>query len=90
LGLQQTALNPLMEAEMESYKNLSGNSGVVAFEIGGDFIAVQFRNNAKIYIYSYQKIDSNKIEEMKRLAVAGQGLSTFINRNPDVKNGYSL
>ncbi|MBI4003280.1 MAG: hypothetical protein HY348_16060 [Nitrospira defluvii] len=35
---------------MERYKNLNRNSGVVAYEIGPDFIKVQFSDGA-IYLY---------------------------------------
>lgn len=73
---------------MESYRNLSGESGVLAFEIGANQIKVQFKNTPKIYVYSIRNISSNKIEQMKHLAVSGCGLGTFINQNRDVHNGY--
>jgi len=62
---------------MEPYKNLSGNSGVAAYEIGADFIGVRFRNGPW-YLYTYASAGRNNIEKMKVLAEAGQGLSTFI------------
>ena len=34
---------------MERYQNLGGNSGVVAYEIGQDFIRVQF-SDGSIYL----------------------------------------
>ena len=36
---------------MEPYKNLSGNSGVVAYETGPDFIKVQFSDGG-VYVYT--------------------------------------
>ena len=72
---------------METYRNLSGNSGVQAFEIGADFIRVQFKHG-KTYLYSYQSAGGANIEELKRLARLGQGLNTFINQTPAVRNGY--
>jgi hypothetical protein len=64
---------------MVRYKNASGNSGVVAYEIGRDSIAVEFEDGA-IYLYTYQSAGRSNIEEMKSLAAAGRGLSTFIVR----------
>jgi hypothetical protein len=40
---------------MNSYKNLSGNSGVVAYEIDAQSIKVQFNDpKSSIYLYTYQ------------------------------------
>jgi len=73
---------------MESYKNLSGNSGISAYELGADHIKIQFKHSLKIYVYSIRHISSSKIEQMKALAVSGRGLGTFINQNRDVHDGY--
>ncbi|HEY4162304.1 MAG TPA: hypothetical protein VGM59_04520 [Dongiaceae bacterium] len=64
---------------MKPYRNLSGDSGVTHYEIGSDFIAVRFRKGDK-YLYNYRRPGRYEVEEMKRLAVAGQGLSTFISQ----------
>lgn len=64
---------------MERYKNLAGNSGVVAYEIGSDFIKVEFRGGS-IYLYNYHSAGKENIERMKELAMAGKGLSTFISQ----------
>jgi len=71
---------------MQQYRNLGGNSGVVAFEIGSDYIKVQFRHSAT-YTYTYASAGSHNIETMKKLAVGGQGLNTFISKN--VKDRYA-
>ena len=63
---------------MERYKNLGGDSGVVAYEIGPDFMRVQFSGGA-IYLYTYSSAGSHNIEHMKQLARNGQGLNSFIN-----------
>jgi len=62
---------------MDHYKNLGGNSSVVAYEIGTDSIRVQFSDGA-IYRYTYASAGSNNIERMKQLAKNGQGLNSFI------------
>ena len=71
---------------MERYKNLGGDSGVVAYEIGSDYIKVQF-HDGWIYLYNYQSAGSYNIEHMKELAIAGEGLNSFIGRV--VKKGYA-
>lgn len=71
---------------MERYKNLGGDSGVVAYEIGPDFIRVQFSDGA-IYLYTYASAGSHNIEQMKQLATRGQGLNTFINTT--VRKAYA-
>lgn len=71
---------------MQRYKNLSGDSGVYAFEIGKDHIRIQFKETDRIYQYSHRKAGAANVEQMKRLALAGRGLSSYIARN--VKSLY--
>jgi hypothetical protein len=70
---------------MKRYANLSGDSGVVAYEIGRDSIDVKFQDGW-IYLYTYASAGAPHIEAMKVLAAAGRGLSTYIVRN--VRNSY--
>lgn len=70
---------------MERYKNFRGDSGVSAYEIGAESITVKF-STGKVYLYTYKSAGSSNIEKMKSLAVAEQGLNSFIMRN--VKNSY--
>ncbi|MCC2643066.1 MAG: hypothetical protein K0S45_3479 [Nitrospira sp.] len=62
---------------MKRYKNLSRNSGVVAYQTGPDFVKVQF-SEGTVYVYDYASAGSHNIEHMKRLARKGLGLSSFI------------
>lgn len=71
---------------MESYKNLAGNSGVVAYEIEQDSITIQFEDST-VYCYTVQSAGASNIAEMQRLAAVGQGLNSFINRV--IKNSYA-
>lgn len=66
---------------MQRYKNLSGDSGVYAFEMGMDHIRVQFHRTSKIYRYSYYRAGMTHVEELKRLALIGRGLNSYIVRN---------
>ena len=70
---------------MERYKNIGGDSGVAEYEIGPDFIRVKFKDGS-VYLYTYASAGSQDIEQMKKLAVAGEGLNAFINRN--VRKSY--
>ena len=73
---------------MSTYKNLSGNSGVVAYEIRQEAIVVVFNDgHCRNYQYDYASAGRLNVEEMKRLAVLGQGLNTFIMNN--VRKRYS-
>lgn len=65
---------------MERYKNVNGNSNVSAFSFGPDYIDVQFKGGA-IYRYSYRSAGSIKVEQMKKLAIQGYGLNSYIMRN---------
>jgi len=66
---------------MTPYKSLSGKkSGVIAYEMGDDFIKVQF-DNFKKYKYTSLQNGRSVIQEMKSLALASEGLSTYIAQN---------
>lgn len=65
---------------MERYRNSGGDSGVSSFEIGTDYILVQFSGTARTYRYSYRKAGQHHVENMKRLASSGSGLNSYINR----------
>lgn len=64
---------------MKPYKNLSGNSGVLAYETGEDYIKVKF-HGGDVYLYNYSVTGKFNVERMKKLAEEGKGLSTFISR----------
>lgn len=64
---------------MEMYRDVDGDSGVARFENGSDYIRVGFKDNS-IYLYTYISAGSGHIEEMKRLAMSGNGLNAYINR----------
>jgi hypothetical protein len=71
---------------MTPYRNLSGNSGVRAYRLGDDFIEVMFKSK-DIYLYTSQSTSRSNIDVMKKLAVEGRGLGTFISQR--VKGGYA-
>jgi hypothetical protein len=71
---------------MQRYKNISGNSGVIAYQTGRDCITIEFEDGA-IYRYTCKSAGRANIEQMKALAAAGKGLSTFVVRH--VRNAYA-
>lgn len=70
---------------MTEYKNLSQESGVLKYEIAADGIRVGWVGG-DIYYYSNASTGENHISEMKRLALKGRGLATYISQN--VRNNY--
>lgn len=64
---------------MTPYANKSGESGVLAFEIGTDYILVEFNSGReRYYRYTYASAGRDAVETMKELALAGEGLNSFI------------
>ena len=63
---------------MEPYRNIAGSSGVTAYEIGPDYITIEF-SDGSVYRYTHASAGQENVEHMKGLATAGQGLNTFLN-----------
>ena len=73
---------------MARYGNLSRGSGIIAYEIGDNSITVEFeKGKVRNYLYTYASAGIDNIEQMKVLAIAGQGLNSFIDRV--VRNHYA-
>jgi hypothetical protein len=66
--------------------NLKGDSGVTHYEIGEDFIRLQFRGSA-IFVYDYTMPGKLHVDRMKALAAAGRGLATYVNQH--VRSRYA-
>lgn len=72
---------------MQAYKNLDGDSNVQAYELGADFIRVQFKSGQQtVYTYTYSSAEHIHVDNMKGLAIAGRGLNSYIGKN---KPAYS-
>lgn len=71
---------------MEPYANRGGDSNVLAYEIEHSSIKVQF-GDGSIYLYTSQSAGPANLEHMKQLAIAGQGLNSFIGKV--VRKGYA-
>jgi hypothetical protein len=64
---------------MKPYKDIGGDSGVMAYEIGDGSITVEFSKGG-VYLYSNERPGSPHVAEMQRLAEAGDGLNAYINK----------
>ena len=73
----------------EVYGNLSGNSGIQAFEIGATEIKVWFKGKRRPYVYNYINPGADNVERMKSLAIEGVGLSTYISQHVG-RNYYKI
>jgi len=69
-----------------SYQNRHHDSGVAAYEIGDDYITVEFVGGP-LYMYTHKIPGAGHVEHMKKLAAQGRGLSTYISR--EVKDRYA-
>lgn len=65
---------------VKRYKNLSGNSGVAAYESEDSLIKVRFHGNSDIYVYDSRRPGRARVAHMKELAESGRGLSTYISQ----------
>ncbi len=67
---------------MNNYRDWDNDSGVTSYEIGDDYIIVQFKSGRdRYYKYTHASAGSMDIEEMKKLASAGDGLNEYIVEN---------
>ena len=71
---------------MQLYLDLSGQSGISAYEVRDNAIIVRFKNG-HTYIYDTTWPGKEQIEEMKKRAEAGRGLATYISQ--EVRNHYA-
>lgn len=69
---------------MQRYKNLGGDSNVKAYEIGDDYIIVEF-GGGRHYMYDYQTTGEKAVEVMKELALSGRGLGGMLATKPCYK-----
>lgn len=74
---------------MEHYENLGGNSNVVGYEIDGDSILIEFRTGVhRFYTYNSSKPGNIHVAQLKQLAIAGQGLNSYIGTHLRGPNDY--
>jgi hypothetical protein len=65
---------------MAHYNDVSGTSGITAFQSNNDSITIEYKGGSA-YLYSDQVAGSANVGHMKTLAASGQGLNSFINKH---------
>ena len=76
-AIMSIMFTPKKPKQFHKYKNVGGKSTVARYEIEKDAVTVQFKDHS-VYRYTNQSADPKNIAEMKKLALAGKGLGTFI------------
>jgi hypothetical protein len=71
---------------MTPYRDITGHSGVVGFELGPGAITVEYRGGAR-YLYDANAPGPTHVSRMQALAAAGQGLATYISKH--VRGSYA-
>ena len=66
-------------AGMQPYGSPGGDSGITAYACGPDWIDIRFRHGGT-YRYDGRHPGALHVIQMQRLAEAGDGLNTYINR----------
>ena len=72
---------------MQRYKNLSKGSGVTAYDLRSNGIILQFADASR-YLYTYASTGRDHVQEMKKLAKKGRGLTTYVNQH--VGSAYAM
>lgn len=67
---------------MPRYRDIDGDSGILSYHYGADWISVEFERGAqRHYRYTYASAGSFHVERMKALADQGEGLNSYIIKN---------
>ena len=73
---------------MTPYRNLSGSSNVLSYEIADDAIQVVFKSGThRNYLYNHLRPGKLIVDRMKALAVEGCGLNSYISTT--VKSNFA-
>lgn len=88
IGVSKPSLAQLLDDHSEGfpYANLGGKSGIASYNLGEDWILINFTTGAK-YLYTHKSAPPEQITQMKQLAHAGKGLNSYIMRT--LKDGYA-
>jgi hypothetical protein len=71
---------------MKQYGTPGRDTGIAAYEVGEDFIRLQFVDGS-VYLYTGARPGREHVEQMKKLAAAGEGLTTYVNQH--VRKAYA-
>ncbi len=74
---------------MKTYENVSGESPITAYESGEDSITIKYMDGS-VYRFTYKGAGGGNVEQMKKYAMFGHGLSGFIIRFVGKECGVKL
>ena len=63
------------------YKSQNPDAGVRTVEILEDAIILEFADRKHRYLYNTERPGPEHVNNMKRLALAGKGLTTYVNQH---------
>jgi hypothetical protein len=66
---------------MQKYVDINGDSSVLSYLIGEDYIILKFMGIQRMFVYSYKKAGREHVENMKVMAQLGNGLDLYIKKN---------
>ncbi|MBN2857659.1 MAG: hypothetical protein JXN63_04590 [Candidatus Delongbacteria bacterium] len=66
---------------MKPYPDINGDSSVLSYMIGEDYIILKLMGIQHVFVYSYKKAGREHVEQMKVLAQLGDGLDKYVNEN---------
>ena len=69
-----------MDSVLQAYGTVQRPSGVTHFLLLPGAIALLFRNGAA-YLYTESRTGEDRVRNMRRLALQGHGLSTYVRRH---------
>ena len=69
------------------YQSHNPHTGVASYEIADTAIILEFSDGKSRYLYNDEAPGRAHVEAMKRLAVAGKGLTTYVNQH--VRDHYA-
>lgn len=81
LGVTPTALSELLEVHRHTfdYANVGGNSSVRGYDHGEDWFVVMFSDGSR-YLYTLKSTTPEALDWMRKYAMAGKGLNSYIMR----------
>lgn len=81
LGITPTGLAELLDDNRPgfTYANVGGTSGVATYDHGDDWMVVNFTTGSR-YIYTLKSTSPESLGYLKKYAIAGKGLNSYIMR----------
>ncbi len=69
------------------YQRSNPNAGVLNYEIAEEAIILEFADRKFRYVYNAARPGATHVKAMQRLALAGKGLTTYVNQH--VRENYA-